>query len=175
MELLDKNSENIPEGDYLEFANTIAEIRDQVIPPSFLLDQNEPMTMSAYPRPYVPASEVEQQSLREFVDALDAEWSETDEVEHPEYTFNTVPQIPLETVVEHMPQHIYDRLVTSTGSVSTQVQQDETGWWVDVNWPSGDTSSYPVGMHQPVEDNESWHNLMTEIRNFQFSVPMEID
>jgi hypothetical protein len=175
MELLDKNSENIPEGDYLEFANTIAEIRDQVIPPSFLLDQNEPLTMSAYPRPYVPASEVEQQSLREFVDALDAEWSETDEVEHPGYTFNTVPQIPLETVVEHMPQHIYDRLVTSTGSVSTQVQQDETGWWVDVNWPSGDTSSYPVGMHQPVEDNESWHNLMTEIRNFQFSVPMEID
>ena len=40
---------------------------------------------------------------------------------------------------------------------------------------AGDTSSYPVGMHQPVEDNESWHNLMTEIRNFQFSVPMEID
>ena len=78
-------------------------------------------------------------------------------------------------VIGHMPQHIYDRLVTSTGSVSTQVQQDENGWWVDVNWPSGDTSSYPVGMHQPVEDNGSWHNLMTEIRNFQFSVPMEID
>lgn len=131
--------------------------------------------MSAYPQPYVPTSEDEQQSLREFIHNLDAEWSETDEVEHPGYTFNTVPEIPLETVVEHMPQHIYDRLVTSTGSVSTQVQQDENGWWVDVNWPSGDISSYPGGMHQPVEDNRSWDKLLREIRGFQFSVPMEID
>lgn len=145
------------------------------MPPSFLLDQNEPLTMSAYPQPYVPTSEDEQQSLREFIHNLDAEWSETDEVEHPGYTFNTVPEIPLETVVEHMPQHIYDRLVTSTGSVSTQVQQDENGWWVDVNWPSGDISSYPGGMHQPVEDNRSWDKLLREIRGFQFSVPMEID
>lgn len=131
--------------------------------------------MSAYPQPYVPTSEDEQQSLREFIHNLDAEWSETDEVEHPGYTFNTVPEIPLETVVEHMPQHIYDRLVTSTGSVSTQVQQDENGWWVDVNWSSGDISSYPGGMHQPVEDNRSWDKLLREIRGFQFSVPMEID
>jgi|TARA_B100001758_G_scaffold90130_1_gene76832 hypothetical protein len=179
MELLDKNSENIPEGDYLELVNTVAEIRQQVKPPPFLLDQNEPM---AYPRPFVPFDDAEQERLRQFIDTLDAEWSETDnvepepEVEHQGYTFNTVPDIPLQAVVEQMPRDVYDRLVTSTGPVSTQVRHDEDGWWVDVNWPSGDTSSYPGGMHQPVEEeNESWVNLMREIRNFQFSTPMEVD
>ena len=179
MELLDKNSDNIPEGDYLELANTVAEIRERVIPPSFLLDQNEPLTMSVYPRPFVPLNDTEQESLRQFIENLDREWSETDdvesEVEHPGYTFNTVPDIPLDAVVEHMPLHIYDRLVTSNGSVSTQVRQVEDGWWVDVCWPSGDISSYPGGTHQSTEDSGAWHNLMREIRNFQFSVPMEID
>jgi hypothetical protein len=42
MELVDKNSGNIPEGDYLELCDTIQELREQVKPPSFL-DQSIPM------------------------------------------------------------------------------------------------------------------------------------
>ena len=43
--LIDKNSDKIPEGDYLELCNTIQELRKRVKPPSFLLDQNDPMWM----------------------------------------------------------------------------------------------------------------------------------
>ena len=43
MELVDKNSDKIPEGDYLELCDTIHELRRQVKPPSFLLDQNQPL------------------------------------------------------------------------------------------------------------------------------------
>ena len=39
MALVDKNSGNIPEGDYLQLCNTIQELREHVKPPSFLLDQ----------------------------------------------------------------------------------------------------------------------------------------
>ena len=42
MALVDKNSGNIPEGDYLELCDTIQELREQVKPPSFL-DQSIPM------------------------------------------------------------------------------------------------------------------------------------
>jgi hypothetical protein len=41
--LIDKNSENISDGDYLQICNTIQELRESVKPPSFLLDQNRPM------------------------------------------------------------------------------------------------------------------------------------
>jgi len=44
MALIDKNSDKIPEGDYLELCDTIHELRRQVKPPSFLLDQNQPLT-----------------------------------------------------------------------------------------------------------------------------------
>ena len=43
MALIDKNSDKIPEGDYLELCDTIHELRRQVKPPSFLLDQNQPI------------------------------------------------------------------------------------------------------------------------------------
>ena len=43
MALVDKNSDNIPEGDYLELCDTIHELRRQVKPPPFLLDQNQPL------------------------------------------------------------------------------------------------------------------------------------
>lgn len=43
MELVDKNAENIPEGDYLQMCDTIKALRDRVKPPPFLLDQNEPL------------------------------------------------------------------------------------------------------------------------------------
>ena len=42
MALVDKNSGNIPEGDYLELCDTIQALREQVKPPSFL-DQSIPM------------------------------------------------------------------------------------------------------------------------------------
>jgi len=44
MELVDKNSESIPEGDYLQLCDTIQELREHVKPPSFL-DQTTPMAM----------------------------------------------------------------------------------------------------------------------------------
>jgi len=45
MELVDKNSVNIPEGDYLQLCDTIQELREHVKPPSFL-DQTTPMWVS---------------------------------------------------------------------------------------------------------------------------------
>ena len=45
MELVDKNSESIPEGDYLQLCDTIQELREHVKPPSFL-DQTTPMWVS---------------------------------------------------------------------------------------------------------------------------------
>ena len=46
MELVDKNTENIPEGDYLKMCDTIKELRERVKPPSFLSDQNQPLWVS---------------------------------------------------------------------------------------------------------------------------------
>ena len=43
--LVDKVAELIPEGDYVEICNVIKEIHDRVKPPSFLVDQNEPMAL----------------------------------------------------------------------------------------------------------------------------------
>ena len=68
MALVDKNSDRIPEGDYLELCDTIQELREQVKPPSFLLDQNQPLWMGERPsrdflisgpvyRPTVPMSD----------------------------------------------------------------------------------------------------------------------
>ena len=47
LELVDKNASTIPEGDYIEMCNIIKEIHERVRPPPFLLDQNEPMTMTS--------------------------------------------------------------------------------------------------------------------------------
>ena len=44
IELVDKNSDKIPEGDYINMCDTIKQLRDKVKPPSFLLDQNRPLT-----------------------------------------------------------------------------------------------------------------------------------
>ena len=45
--LVDKNSDRIPEGDYLELCDTIQELREHVKPPSFL-DQTLPTWISDY-------------------------------------------------------------------------------------------------------------------------------
>jgi len=92
IDLIDKNSDNIPEGDYLEICDTIQQLRDKVRPPSFLLDQNEPMTLSNMtdgswgvegpPPTYVPtwhsADEIAYPGLADFLNQLDAEWAATD-------------------------------------------------------------------------------------------------
>ena len=68
MELVDKNSDRIPEGDYLELCDTIQELREHVKAPSFLLDQNQPLWIGERPsqdflisgpvyRPTVPMSD----------------------------------------------------------------------------------------------------------------------
>jgi|TARA_B110000444_G_scaffold35377_1_gene30863 hypothetical protein len=54
MALIDKNSDKIPEGDYLELCDTIHELRRQVKPPSFLLDQNQPILFSNQAPVYRP-------------------------------------------------------------------------------------------------------------------------
>ena len=60
IDLIDKNSDRIPEGDYLELCDTIQELREQVKPPSFLLDQNQPLWMGREApvyRPTVPVTD----------------------------------------------------------------------------------------------------------------------
>ena len=84
IDLVDKNSSVIPEGDYIELCDTIKELREKVQPPPFLLDQNEPMT-------YVPENHIFQRwmdldddeelahpGLNAFLQDLHAEWSATD-------------------------------------------------------------------------------------------------
>ena len=72
IELVDKNSSVIPEGDYLELCDTIKQIRDKVKPPSFLLDQNRPMSL----HDETEREEVMYPGLNEFIQELDAEWSD---------------------------------------------------------------------------------------------------
>ena len=110
MELVDKNSDKIPEGDYLELCDTIHELRRQVKPPSFLLDQNQPLTYAPMtdgqppewiedPLPSDPDTaaqrsreqlhqrwreldeEVMYPGLNQFLQELHEEWSATDSIE----------------------------------------------------------------------------------------------
>lgn len=95
IDLIDKNSDKIPEGDYLDMCNTIKDLRDKVKPPRFLLDQNQPLMMSDYdpqrdgPPVYEPTVYVTDGQPREWIDEeypdlsafleeLHAEWAATD-------------------------------------------------------------------------------------------------
>ena len=109
MALIDKNSDKIPEGDYLELCDTIHELRRQVKPPSFLLDQNQPLTYApmtdGQPHDWMddelPSDpdtaaqrareelrqrwreldeEVMYPGLNQFLQELHEEWSETDNI-----------------------------------------------------------------------------------------------
>jgi hypothetical protein len=78
IDLVDKNSSVIPEGDYLELCDTIKELREKVQPPPFLIDQNEPMT---FLQRWVDADDEEELAhpgLNAFLQDLHAEWSATD-------------------------------------------------------------------------------------------------
>ena len=52
--IIDANTPNIPEGDYLELCNAIGKLRERVKPPKFLLDQNEPLILPQYERTVNP-------------------------------------------------------------------------------------------------------------------------
>ena len=95
--LVDKNCDKIPEGDYLELCNTIKDLRDKVKPPRFLLDQNQPLTMSDYdpqrdgPPVYVTDGQPQEwidgeyPGLSVFLEQLHAEWAATDHGEPDTY------------------------------------------------------------------------------------------
>lgn len=83
--LIDKNSSVIPEGDYLELCDTIKELREKVQPPPFLIDQNEPITYTPENRILQRWVELDDEEefanpeLNTFLQDLHAEWSATDD------------------------------------------------------------------------------------------------
>jgi hypothetical protein len=79
IDLVDKNSNVIPEGDYLELCDTIKELREKVQPPPFLLDQNEPMTILQRWVDVDDEEELAHPGLNAFLQDLHAEWSATDD------------------------------------------------------------------------------------------------
>ena len=76
IDLIDKNSSVIPEGDYLEMCDTIKELREKVKPPPFLIDQNEPMTILQRWVDVDDEEELAHPGLNAFLQDLHAEWSE---------------------------------------------------------------------------------------------------
>ena len=70
IELIDKNSSTILEGDYIVLCDTMKQLRDKVKPPSFLLDQNDPMTLGD------EDEEVMYPGLNAYLRGLDEEWTE---------------------------------------------------------------------------------------------------
>jgi O-glycosyl hydrolase len=74
LDLVDKNANTIPEGDYIEMCNIIKYIHEKVKPPRFLLDQNEPMQMPTY-----EPTQMTPQEQAEFMEELHREWSQSDE------------------------------------------------------------------------------------------------
>jgi hypothetical protein len=79
IDLVDKNSSVIPEGDYLELCDTIKELREKVQPPPFLIDQNEPMTFLQRWVDTDDEEELAHPGLNAFLQDLHAEWSATDD------------------------------------------------------------------------------------------------
>jgi hypothetical protein len=72
--IIDANTPNIPEGDYLELCNAIGKLRERVKPPKFLLDQNEPLILPQYE----PTTQVDVESDDEhfvpYPDGQPQEW-----------------------------------------------------------------------------------------------------
>ena len=79
IDLIDKNSSVIPEGDYLEMCDTIKELLEKVKPPPFLIDQNEPMTILQRWVDVDDEEELAHPGLNAFLQDLHAEWSATDD------------------------------------------------------------------------------------------------
>ena len=161
MALIDKNAEALPDGDYLEIANLIKEIRDKVKPPSFLLDQNEPMTMSQMPEysPSIRSATPEQANVTVDVSLLHADWANTDNARYPEeddeddeeytsYRFNTVPDT---LDIDAIPGHVYDAIMASPDGVTTRsyrrVSESDSDTYYEVQFPNGSTTTYCPQRH----------------------------
>lgn len=157
MALVDKNASVLPDGDYLQIANLIKEIRDKVKPPRFLLDQNEPMTMPEYEptQASIRSATPEQSNVTVDVTLLHADWANTDNAryadyeesddeynvpEHVGYRFNTVPDT-LE--VDDIPDHIYNAIMSSSGPVATRrLSESDRDNYYEVAYPDGSTSVF---------------------------------
>jgi len=113
IDLVDKNAERIPEGDYVEMCNVIRDLRERVRPPSFLLDQNEPLWITDYdpardgPPVYIPTTPGhpqewidEDSGLNEFLQELHEEWSRTDDGDETLSAAEAMGQLR-----EHIEQH----------------------------------------------------------------------
>jgi hypothetical protein len=157
MALVDKNADVLPDGDYLQIANLIKEIRDKVKPPRFLLDQNEPMTMPEYEptQPSIRSATPEQSNVTVDVTLLHTDWANTDNAryadyeesddeddtpEHIGYRLNTVPDT-LE--VDDIPDHIYNAITSSRGSVTTRrINEGDRDNYYEVSYPNRITSVF---------------------------------
>ena len=118
IDLVDRNAERIPEGDYLQICNTIKDLRERVKPPSFLLNQNDPFWVTDYdpardgPPIYVPTTpgqpqewidaspEIVAPNLNEFIQALHEEWSRTDDGDETLSATEAMGQLR-EHIIEH--------------------------------------------------------------------------
>tara|TARA_R100000541_G_scaffold15696_3_gene25061 strand:+ start:92 stop:532 length:441 start_codon:yes stop_codon:yes gene_type:complete len=126
MELVDKNSDKIPEGDYLELCDTIHELRRQVKPPSFLLNQNQPLM-------YAP-----------MTDGQPPEWIE-----------DSLPSDP-DTAAQRSREQLHQRWRELDEEVMypglNQFLQELHEEWSDPVEPGAYYPPPTQGMHQHVED-----------------------
>jgi|SRR6056300_236489 hypothetical protein len=157
MALVDKNADILPDGDYLQIANLIKEIRDKVKPPRFLPDQNEPMTMPEYEptQSSIHSATPDQSNVTVDVTLLHADWSNTDNAryadyeesededdapEHIGYRLNTVPDT-LEA--DDIPEHIYDTIISSRDSVTMRrINEGDRNDYYEVAYPDGSTTVF---------------------------------
>ena len=154
MALVDKNADVLPDGDYLQIANLIKEIRDKVKPPRFLLDQNEPMTMPEYEptQASIRSATPEQSNVTVDVTLLHADWADTDNARYPEeddedeeehvgYRFNTVPDT---LDVEAIPDHVYNAIMASPHGVTTRrrLSENDSDTYYEVEFPNGTMTTY---------------------------------
>jgi hypothetical protein len=115
IDLVDKNAECIPEGDYVEICNTIKELRERVKPPPFLLDQNDPLWIADGPitsgQPQEWIDEEEERAypnLNEFLNELQElheEWSRTDDGNGEEEDETLSAEEAMGQLREHIEQH----------------------------------------------------------------------
>ena len=148
IDLIDKNSDKIPEGDYLEMCNTIKEIRQRVKPPPYLLDQNRPLWNYDYdpqrdgPPVYEPTIPV--------TDGQPPEWIEDSLPSDPDTAAQRLNEQIRQQWMEFNEEIMYPGL--------NQFLQELHEEWAatDNTEPVEPGVYYPPprqGMHQPVEED----------------------
>lgn len=91
-ELIDRNTDKLPEGDYLELCNTLHALRKKVQPPSFMVNQNEPMTIEPTIVGSLDDDEDEADDEDYYVSYADATLSEYVHQLHAEWSSSVVSQ-----------------------------------------------------------------------------------